>query len=103
VKQPRKTSFQTTPLFDKGFEKLLVQKPKLQEKLKTVVEFKCTIPPQKLPSGFKEHALSGKLSNFMECHLDTNVLLIYTLSYGVFSLHAVCTHDELKTVYKKLN
>jgi hypothetical protein len=58
---------------------------------------KRAIPPQPLPGKMNDHKLGGPLKDFMECHLDDDVLLIYKpLPGGSIKLLRVCTHADLK-------
>jgi addiction module RelE/StbE family toxin len=69
----------------------------LDDAMKVFNERKRSIPPLPLPKGMKDHKLNGRLSNYWECHLAGNALLIYKpLPGGAIKLFRVCTHDEIK-------
>ena len=50
-----------------------------------------------LPSSYTDHALSGALSNFRECHLGFDLLLLYsrTEKPNTIIIVAIGTHTEL--------
>jgi addiction module RelE/StbE family toxin len=56
---------------------------------------KGKIPPERLPGTMRDHALGGALSGFKECHLDGDVLLIYTHERDEVMLYRVCTHADI--------
>ena len=59
-------------------------------------ECKRSKPPKALPRGMKDHKLKGALKDYMECHLDGDILLIYKyLPGGAIKLLRVCAHDDL--------
>ncbi|NJO64144.1 MAG: type II toxin-antitoxin system mRNA interferase toxin, RelE/StbE family [Richelia sp. RM2_1_2] len=92
-------------LFLEGYNNLKISNPKIIDKLRIFIEFKKNRPPKKLPNGFKDHKLKGKLDGFFECHLDGqkgNVLLIYTDVGDRVVLIACCDHNELKTISSKI-
>lgn len=53
--------------------------------------------PEPLPAKMNDHKLDGPFRQYMECHLDDDVLLIYKpLRQGVCKLLRVCNHSDLK-------
>ena len=84
-----------SPLLQNSYLEHLVQSPGIEKKLKLFKEFKTQRPPKPLPAGFYDHALRGKLAGFRECHLDQNVLLLYTDKHDMVTLMVVCNHDSL--------
>lgn len=42
-----------------------------------------------LPGQFKDHQLIGEFKNFRECHLSSDILLIYTKEIDVITLQLV--------------
>ena len=68
---------------------------KLKRKLERFITMKTSIPRMPLPDGMNDHKLDPPL-NCWECHLDGDVLLLYTLKNDVLKLIYVCDHDELK-------
>lgn len=60
--------------------------------------FDALISGEKLPSALREHRL-GKRNNswsgFMECHLGSDLLLIYRVRRRAVVLHRIGTHSQL--------
>lgn len=42
-----------------------------------------------LPASYKDHALTGNLRTFRECHLAPDILLIYQKEYDILTLTLV--------------
>ena len=91
----RKAIIAFSPLFQNSYLEHFVKSPGIENKLKLFKEFKERRPPKPLPAGFKDHTLRGKLDGFRECHLDQNVLLLYTDKNDLVMLIVVCNHDDL--------
>lgn len=51
--------------------------------------------PKSLPGKYRNHALSGNLQGFFECHVDDNLILIYQLTKTEIILARLGTHSEL--------
>ena len=63
------------------------------KKLGTVLE-KLSVP-QPLPLVFKDHKLKGKWSDFRECHIEPDLLLIYTITDFELRPARLGSHTEL--------
>lgn len=48
-----------------------------------------------LPHNFQDHKLKGKLSEFRECHIAPNILLIYKVEDTYLKLNNLGSHSEL--------
>ncbi len=59
-------------------------------------EVKRRIPMERLPNGMKEHKLKGRLKELWECHLDSDILLVYKYEKHIIRLIDICRHDKLK-------
>lgn len=92
---PRTASSVFSPLFQNSYLEHVVKSPGIENKLKRFKEFKAQRPPKRLPAGFNDHTLHGRLEGFRECHLDQNVLLLYTDKHDLVTLIVVCNHDDL--------
>lgn len=57
---------------------------------------KLKMPADPLPAGFKDHPLKGKLSEYRECHLAPNVLLIWCFDDGALCFLDICDHDAIE-------
>jgi addiction module RelE/StbE family toxin len=69
----------------------------LCEAMTTFNRCKRAVPPKPLPAKMNDHKLDGPLKGYMECHLDSDVLLIYkTMPKGAIKLLRICTHADLK-------
>lgn len=84
-----------SPLFRNSYSEHLGKAPGIEQKLRIFKEFKQHRPPKRLPVGFNDHALIGSLAGFRECHLEGNVLLLYTDKHDLVTLIVVCNHDDL--------
>ena len=49
----------------------------------------------KLPPKFKQHRLNGDKSNYMECHIKGDILLLYIGNDCVIELLRLASHDKL--------
>jgi mRNA interferase YafQ len=48
-----------------------------------------------LPEKYRDHALTGDLQEFRECHVRPDLLLIYKISDELLELARLGTHSEL--------
>jgi addiction module RelE/StbE family toxin len=92
---PRTARFAFTSLFQRAYPTYLAKSPKIREKLEDFKHFKEQRPPRSLPASFKDHFLKGRLQGFRECHLDEDIILIYTDKSDIVRFIAICDHDEL--------
>ncbi|MCF8130001.1 MAG: type II toxin-antitoxin system YafQ family toxin [Deltaproteobacteria bacterium] len=51
--------------------------------------------PQPLPAEFKDHKLKGNWSDFRECHLEPDFLLIYTITDFELRPARLGSHSDL--------
>lgn len=53
-----------------------------------------------LPVSFRDHALKGRLRGLRECHIDRDLLLVYTIIEERLEclLLRLCDHDELRKI-----
>ncbi len=82
--------------FQDSYDDCLKRLPKIREKLGVFMAAKAKRPPDPLPSGFRDHRLHGRLSDFSEYHLDGDACLIYQDAVGKVTLLRIVTHDEMK-------
>ena len=75
--------------------------PQIVKKLKKFIEFKEK--GEQLPNSYKDHSLSGDLLGCSECHLSGNILLVYKTKNNIIKLLAICNHDELYNLSKKID
>ena len=48
-----------------------------------------------LPYQYQDHQLKGKLAEFRECHIASNVLLVYKIEGNFLKLNSLGSHNEL--------
>jgi mRNA interferase YafQ len=48
-----------------------------------------------LPYQYQDHQLKGKLAEFRECHIASNVLLVYKIEDKLLKLNSLGSHNEL--------
>jgi addiction module RelE/StbE family toxin len=98
MRKPKKR--EVTFAFAEGFEDSLHQLVSNGSaefgRYKIFLERKGKIPPERLPGTMSDHSLDGALSDFRECHLSGNVLLIYTHENDLVTLYRVCDHDAIR-------
>jgi len=63
------------------------------EKVREVLEILAV--PKPLPEGFKDHKLKGAWRDFRECHIQSDWLLIYSLTDFELRPTRLGTHTEL--------
>jgi addiction module RelE/StbE family toxin len=98
MKKPAKREVQVafSEGFEASFQDLVKQDTKPAERFKHFMRCKREIPPQRLPNTMRDHSLDGALSWLKECHLDGDVLLLYTHENDIVTLYRVCTHDQIR-------
>jgi mRNA interferase YafQ len=68
----------------------------ISDAMTTFDRCKRAVPPEPLPGKMKDHKLDGPFRGFMECHLDSDVLLLYKpMPNGAIKLFRVCEHADL--------
>ncbi len=55
----------------------------------------CLLNDENLPLKYKDHALSGNLKGFRDCHIKPDLVLIYEKQGDDLILHRLGTHSEL--------
>ncbi len=79
--------------FKKDFKKL--RRLPLPD-LKKIFEVISNLEQEKnLDEKFKDHELSGNWSNFRECHIKPDLLLVYKASNNKLQLGRIGSHSEL--------
>jgi mRNA interferase YafQ len=98
MKKPvkREVSFAFADGFQKSFSQFVAPDTPPAERFKDFMEKKSKIPPERLPGTMRDHALTGALAGFKECHLDGDVLLIYTHEHDEVMLYRVCNHADIE-------
>jgi mRNA interferase YafQ len=81
-----------TAQFKKDLKKATRQGRNL-EKVQEVLEILAV--PQSLPGGFKDHKLKGAWRDFRECHIESDWLLIYSLTDFELRPTRLGTHADL--------
>ena len=75
--------------------KLMQKRGKNMKKLVNVLDLLAS--GKTLPSKYKDHQLTGNLSDFRECHIEPDWLLIYRIEKDllVLGLTRTGTHSDL--------
>ena len=75
--------------------KLMQKRAKNMKKLVNVVDLLAS--GKTLPSKYKDHQLTGNLSDFRECHIEPDWLLMYQIFENELILSATATgsHSDL--------
>ena len=83
--------------FRDSYKRYLASNPEIKGAMAEFNRCKRLIPPTRLPGKMKEHKLDGPLKGLYDCHLSSDVILIYEpLEGGVYKLLKVCEHADLK-------
>lgn len=69
--------------------------PAIAGAIKIFNDYKRDIPPRRLPDKMKDHVLQGTLDGIRECHLDDDVLLLYTHQDDLVTMLCICRHEDL--------
>lgn len=94
----RKIKFAVSPVYRESWSKYR----HLKDALTVFNEAKRKIPPERLPDKMKDHVLIGPLKGIRECHLDDDVLLLYTHKDDLVHLLLVCGHSDIKGTKAKV-
>ncbi|MCQ2802017.1 MAG: type II toxin-antitoxin system YafQ family toxin [Bacilli bacterium] len=83
-----------TSQFKKDFKKAQKQGKNI-DRLINVIELLSK--GEKLPQEYSDHALTNYHSNFRECHIEPNFLLVYEIrkQYLILKLIRLGTHSEI--------
>jgi mRNA interferase YafQ len=68
------------PVYSNRFKKdvqLALKRGKRLDKLSTVIEILCAGNP--LPGHYKDHPLAGNYSEFRDCHIEPDWIMIYRI------------------------
>ena len=97
MKKPakREARFAFAEAFQDTFDDFVKPDTPRADRFKDFMDKKGKIPPERLPGTMRDHALTGALSGFKECHLDGDVLLIYTHERDEVMLYRVCDHADI--------
>ena len=87
--------FFTSNKFDKSFKK--IKKHKKFKSSEFMVVVNTLLSGERLPKKYKEHKLSGEYEGCFECHIQNDILLIYSFHDSNMYLYAIDigTHSDL--------
>jgi mRNA interferase YafQ len=71
----------------------MIRRGKNPEKIKEVILVLAS--GNTLDIRYKDHALSGKLSGFRDCHIDPDWLMIYRIEADTLYLERTGSHSDL--------
>ena len=74
--------------FDKDFKKT-----ELSEGLIEVLY--CLVKDEALPVKYRDHALTGNLKGYRDCHVKPDLVLIYRIDENVVELVRLNSHSEI--------
>ncbi|WP_201586896.1 type II toxin-antitoxin system RelE/ParE family toxin [Psychrobacter jeotgali] len=77
-----------TRSFDKDFKKA-----ELSENLIEVLY--CMVKSEPLPPKYRDHALTGNLKSYRDCHVKPDLVLIYRIEDDVVELVRLNSHSEV--------
>lgn len=85
----------TSKKFEKSLIKIKKHKKFKREVFDEVVEI--LLSGERLPKKYKEHKLSGEYAGCLECHIQNDILLVYSINKNELYLYAIDigTHSEL--------
>lgn len=79
--------------FRKDFKKVLKQGNLKEDEIDIVIE--KLLNQESLEEKYKDHALIGDLKDFRECHIKSNLLLIYRVKRNNLHLVRLGSHSAL--------
>lgn len=79
--------------FLRDFKKYSKSRINFKERLNEVIEFLGS--GASLPEKYKDHKLNGKWNGYRECHIQSDLLLVYRCYEKNIELITLGTHDEL--------
>jgi mRNA interferase YafQ len=80
------------PFFDKDLKKLAKKHYPMN---KVVDAVRLLAAGEPMPGKYHDPALTGNLAGFRECHLESNLLLMYRKDGDTLYLFRIGSHDEL--------
>ena len=80
------------PEFEKAVKKAQKKRRNIDALFKVI---DLLTKPEPLPKKYKNHALSGDLQGYGECHIERDFLLIYQTSETHLTLVNLGSHDDL--------
>ena len=78
--------------FNKDFKRIQKRNWNI-ESLKTVIEILAS--GNSLPDEYKDHSLIGKLSEYRDCHIEPDWLLIYKIEDNFLVLYRTGSHSDI--------
>ena len=72
---------------------LMIRRGKDPEKIKQVIV--ALVNEQALDNKQRDHALTGNLTGFRDCHIEPDWLLIYRIESGTLHLERTGSHSDL--------
>ncbi|MFH1194571.1 MAG: type II toxin-antitoxin system YafQ family toxin [bacterium] len=81
-----------TPQFKKDLKRTAAQGEDI-EKIKNIIE--AIVHNEKLDKSLLDHPLKGQFSDCGECHIENDLLLIYSLEDDIVKCIRTGTHSEL--------
>ena len=72
---------------------LMIRRGKDPEKIKQVIV--AIVNEQALDNKQRDHALTGNLTGFRDCHIEPDWLLIYRIESGTLHLERTGSHSDL--------
>ena len=81
-----------TKKFKKDYDRM-VKRGKDIEKLDKVIEM--LIDEKPLPAAYRDHALTGNLAGFRDCHMESDWVLIYMIQGNTLTLIRTGSHADI--------
>jgi mRNA interferase YafQ len=81
--------------FKKQYQKILKSNLFKQAEFRVVIN--CLVKDEKLDRKYRDHQLKGELQNYRECHIQSDILLVYQKSTNelIVVLVKIGSHSEL--------
>lgn len=70
-------------------------KPEVLVSAEYIEVFHCLQFGKSLPPKYKEHSLQGKLTGYRDCHIFSDLVLIYSVVDEILNLVRLNTHSEI--------
>lgn len=88
-------AFELTKPFKRDIAKLAKSNPELFVSHRYTEVFNLLLKGEILPDIYKDHALSGDMEGLRDCHIYTDLVLIYELKEDIISFIRLASHSDI--------
>ncbi|WP_159991092.1 type II toxin-antitoxin system YafQ family toxin [Pelistega ratti] len=92
IAQSKTLTIAYTKDFKKDFDKLSLKQVLSTEFTEVMYHLQHGLP---LPEKYRDHPLKGKMKAYRDCHIQNDLVLIYSIKDGVLTLIRLNSHSEI--------